>query len=74
MSTKNNIVLLGAYGFTALKIARLLNKHKIEFIAAGRNHSKLEALQKEFPIVKEIFQVDIESDDDLDKMLGDLLT
>ncbi len=70
MGGKTDIVILGAYGFTARKIAALLDAEGIAFALAGRNRIKLEELKKEFPQASKVEIIDILKDEDLLVLAG----
>ena len=59
---------MGAYGFTALKIADLLCEAGISFSIAGRNREEMARLKDHYSIIKDSFVVDI-SDEDATRML-----
>ena len=70
MSTSKNIVLLGAYGFTGLRIARLLNVQKIGFSIAGRDREQLEQLKDTNASIRSIITTDINSGEELDDLIS----
>jgi short subunit dehydrogenase-like uncharacterized protein len=49
MSHKNPVVIYGANGFSGRLIAEFLREYNVPFVAAGRNHARIEDVMKHVP-------------------------
>ncbi|HXC44562.1 MAG TPA: DUF5938 domain-containing protein [Candidatus Dormibacteraeota bacterium] len=49
MSHKNPVVIYGANGFSGRLIAEFLREYNVPFIAAGRNHARIEDMMRHVP-------------------------
>jgi short subunit dehydrogenase-like uncharacterized protein len=67
----NNILLLGAYGYTAALIVAKLSDASVQFSIAGRNLEKLVNLKSNYNLVNQIFRISPESFGELESIVPD---
>ncbi len=63
--TGNDIIVLGAYGYTGKLIVEKLTKNGIGITIAGRNRKALNELKSEFKIQSSVVLFDVYSDEDI---------